>query len=319
MSAFNELKNLCPILASDLEFAETAMETNPASALEKLVHWESLLVQVIFAFEGIDEPADENPATRMNRLNNRGLLPSSMLPFFALLCSNDQPDLTEAAIGMRAKKCLKIAARLAIWFVKSYGPYLPAAVSSAPDDVALVQALRDVPPTDGQRRSARKTALQRAGTMRLTEEETRVIIDHQLRSVGWQVDTGSLRYSMGTRPEKNANKAIAEWHTESGPADYALFAGLDFIGVVEAKKMGKDVLSDLTQSKRYSRDALLDGQARFTGGPWGDYRVPFLFSTNARPYLDQLKEKSGIWFLDARSPTNHPRPLVRQDKPGATC
>jgi type I restriction enzyme R subunit len=64
--------------------------------------------------------------------------------------------------------------------------------------------------------------------------------------------------------------------------------------------MGKDVLSDLTQSKRYSRDDLLDGQARFTGGPWGDYRVPFLFSTNARPYLDQLKEKSGIWFLDAR-------------------
>ncbi|BBO82423.1 hypothetical protein DSCO28_29890 [Desulfosarcina ovata subsp. sediminis] len=108
---------------------------------------------------------------------------------------------------------------------------------------------------------------------------------------------------------QNANKAIAEWHTESGPADYALFAGLDFIGVVEAKKMGKDVLSDLAQSKRYSRDALLDGQARFTGGPWGDYRVPFLFSTNARPYLDQLKEKSGIWFLDARASTNHPRPL----------
>ena len=134
---------------------------------------------------------------------------------------------------------------------------------------------------------------------------------------------------MGARPEKNTNKAIAEWHTESGPADYALFAGLDFIGVVEAKKMGKDVLSDLTQSKRYSRDALLDGQARFAEGPWGDYRVPFLFSTNARPYLDQLKEKSGIWFLDARKPTNHPRPLqgwytaeelvdsMAQDIPGA--
>lgn len=37
--------------------------------------------------------------------------------------------------------------------------------------------------------------------------------------------------------------------------------------------------------------------------------MPFLFPTNARPYLDQLKEKSGIWFLDARDATNHPRPL----------
>jgi len=41
----------------------------------------------------------------------------------------------------------------------------------------------------------------------------------------------------------------------------------------------------------------------------GEYRVPFLFSTNARPYLDPFKEKSGIWFLDVRSPNNHPRPL----------
>lgn len=136
-----------------------------------------------------------------------------------------------------------------------------------------------------------------------------MIIDYQLRSVGWQTDTWSLRHSRGARPEKNTSKAISEWPTESGPADYALFNGLDFVGVVEAKKMGKDVLSDLVQSKRYSRDARLDGQARFAGSPWGQYRVPFLFSTNARPYLDQLKEKSGIWFLDARDATNHPRPL----------
>ena len=73
--------------------------------------------------------------------------------------------------------------------------------------------------------------------------------------------------------------------------------------------MGKDVISDLKQSKRYAQGAQLDGQARFMGGPWGEFRVPFLFSTNARPYLEQLKEKSGIWFLDARLPTNHPRPL----------
>ena len=262
MSAFNDLSNLCPTLVIDLQAAESASETSPAVALDKLADWVPLLIRVILAFEGIDEPADGNPSISMNRLNNRGLLPAALLPFFDLLSAHDPlSGLSESAIRMRAKISMKIASRLAIWFLKSYGPYLPPEVSSASNDNALVQAVREVPPTDGQRRSARKTALQRAATMQLTEEETRVIIDHQLRSVGWQADTGSLRYSNGTRPEKNANKAIAEWHTESGPADYALFAGLDFIGVIEAKKMGKDVLSDLTQSKRYSRDALLDGQA----------------------------------------------------------
>src|SRR5699024_1460043 len=43
--------------------------------------------------------------------------------------------------------------------------------------------------------------------------------------------------------------------------------------------------------------------------PWGDYQVPFLFATNGREYLQQIEQKSGIWFLDARKSTNHPRPL----------
>jgi type I site-specific restriction endonuclease len=37
--------------------------------------------------------------------------------------------------------------------------------------------------------------------------------------------------------------------------------------------------------------------------------VPLLFATNGRPFLRQLAEKSGIWFLDARRDTNHARPL----------
>ncbi len=40
-----------------------------------------------------------------------------------------------------------------------------------------------------------------------------------------------------------------------------------------------------------------------------DFKSPFIFSTNGRPYMEQIKEKSGIWFLDVRDPSNHPRPL----------
>ena len=47
------------------------------------------------------------------------------------------------------------------------------------------------------------------------------------------------------------------------------------------------------------------------GGPWGKekLRVPFLFATNGRAYLQQIAEKSGIWFRDARRDQNHGRAL----------
>ncbi|HAZ13261.1 MAG: type I restriction-modification system endonuclease [Bdellovibrionales bacterium GWA2_49_15] len=145
--------------------------------------------------------------------------------------------------------------------------------------------------------------------LKLDEKTTRKLIDEQLRIVGWEVDTATIRHSKGSRPQKNKNIAIAEWPTESGPADYALFCGLKLLGVVEAKKKGKDVKSDIDQACRYSKGIALDSDFEVIG-KWDKYFVPFLFATNGRPYIEQLKEKSGIWFLDARLPTNLPRPLV---------
>ena len=49
----------------------------------------------------------------------------------------------------------------------------------------------------------------------ITESKTRVLIDEQLRKVGWEADTNNLRYSNGTRPVKGRNLAIAEWKTNS--------------------------------------------------------------------------------------------------------
>jgi type I restriction enzyme R subunit len=40
--------------------------------------------------------------------------------------------------------------------------------------------------------------------------------------------------------------------------------------------------------------------------------VPFVFSANGRPYLKQLETQSGIWFRDARKPTNHRRALTQR-------
>jgi len=78
---------------------------------------------------------------------------------------------------------------------------------------------------------------------------------------------------------------------------------------VEAKRKGKDVLSDLDQAKEYAKNITLQGEEHWAGAPWGEYKVPFLFATNGRPYLKQIETKSGIWFLDARRSNNHPRAL----------
>ena len=143
----------------------------------------------------------------------------------------------------------------------------------------------------------------------LDERETRRLIDAQLRSAGWEADTEEMRYSQGVLPVKGRYMAIAEWPTASGNADYALFAGLDIIGVVEAKRQSKNVAGDITQAKRYSRDFQLRGDAAFLGEPWGKYQVPFVFATNGREFLEQIRTMSGIWFCDLRRSENIGRPL----------
>ena len=151
----------------------------------------------------------------------------------------------------------------------------------------------------------------------LDEAATRRLIDQQLRNAGWEADSEQLTYERGVRPARGKNLAIAEWPTytenphqgarKEGRADYVLFAGLQVVGVVEAKRAGKDVSSVIHQAKDYSAGYLIKANETLPeGSPWGVHRVPFLFSTNGRPYLRQLKTKSGIWFLDARRPQNHP-------------
>ena len=151
----------------------------------------------------------------------------------------------------------------------------------------------------------------------LTEADTREIIDMQLREAGWMADSNKLRHGLGVRPRKGHDLAIAEWPTGKGKAkgraDYVLFRGLTPVAVVEAKKENVDVSGAITQAKRYSTDYQLSADEISPGGPWPtsdtEYKIPFLYSSNGREYLKQLKTKSGTWFLDARRSTNNPYPL----------
>lgn len=180
-----------------------------------------------------------------------------------------------------------------------------------------------------------KKAKKAVDFMNLSEKETRYLIDEQLRRVGWEADTQMLRYANGTRPQKGRNLAIAEWPTANGTgkqgfADYALFVGLKMVALIEAKKTNLDVASVIdVQGKEYAKNVKNDYDSQkvaeeeseyvvhmkyplkdsYQISSWNGYKVPFVFATNGRKYLEQLKTKSGVWFLDLRDSSNIPRAL----------
>ena len=154
----------------------------------------------------------------------------------------------------------------------------------------------------------------------LTEDLTRILIDSQLIEAGWEADSELMDYRKGSRPDPKKNKAIAEWPTTSGPADYILFIGMTPVACVEAKRRNINVAGALTQAERYSKTFQVSGvlnmpwQLENGSGPWvnpnGDnFHIPFLYSSNGRPFLKQSAELSGTWFKDCRKASNLARPL----------
>lgn len=173
----------------------------------------------------------------------------------------------------------------------------------------------------------RNLALEASASLDLEEADTRALIDTQLRAAGWEADSVHLRHAQGARPEHGKARAISEWPVRGGAADYVLFVGLVPLAIIEAKRKSKDVSASVLQSKRYSvgfkpeTGVLLPrpsgAPADFPGWDSGEtqegkpvlLRVPFLFATNGRDYHRQYELTSGIWFMDARVPTNLPRAL----------
>jgi type I restriction enzyme R subunit len=155
---------------------------------------------------------------------------------------------------------------------------------------------------------------QASDNFELDEQETRAIIDAQLRQRGWRADSEELRWASGTRPEQGKQLAIAEVPTAAGPADYVLFDGLCAVAIVEAKRWDQPIQGGIEQAKRYSRAWDLADYAPPEESPWAidglEYEIPLVFASNGREYLHQLKTHRGIWFQDLRRDTNRSRPLA---------
>jgi type I restriction enzyme R subunit len=316
--------------------AEQNLYLDPNTAISRLRLFAETMSRYILAIEEIAVDDYESQKHRLNLLRHYQLISGEISDFFELIRIRGNKASHDATYGdiEEAKTLIHIAFRLAVWYMQVYGQWdfkapryhhpkpeervsqveLEKLTASYKEEMSKIkQELEHLTHQqiyiEKKSKAERRRKLKTLGTnIQLTEPETRLLIDHQLRQAGWEANTTSLRYSLGARPEKGKNKAIAEWPLKKGFADYALFVGLEFVGIVEAKRASKDIPADIEQAKGYSK-LVVRHDNEIIHEPWGDYFVPFLFASNGRPYIQPFEQKSGIWFLDARNPTNHPRAL----------
>ena len=347
MSNFSFLSEKYPALAKLGEFSEKYIYQDSNTTFIKLGIFGENIVKNIIKLEDIDETHISHDKSQINRiklLKREDLLPEEIESILHILRKKRNPAAHEGYENVEeAKVNLELAYKLAVWFMEVYGDYYFEAepfimpkedthlteenlkkleqeyqkkLEEYEKELSNLKSLYKDKENDESEKE--KYIRQRRGKiaakkMNMSEAETRLIIDEQLREAGWEADTNNLRYSKGTRPEKNRNIAIAEWPTsskfkESGFVDYALFCGEKLVGFIEAKKYSTDVSSKVLESKNYAK-GVKEEDIEYVIGRCGEYQVPFLFSANGRKYIEEIKEKSGVHFLDCRKKTNNPKVL----------
>lgn len=334
-SNFSFFRGKWDVLANLGETAEKNVYHDPQTTIMKLRLFGETITKFILASENIREAFGTNQIDRINTLRREGLVEPELLDILETLRLKGNKAVHEADYGIteEAKTLVHLSFRLATWFMEVYGDYdfqAPNFVEPKSEAVINLEALQkeyeekvktlegqleniiqkaEQEPVEAQkeRKSKSKNFMRR---QHLTEAETRTIIDRKLREAGWEANTTTLNHHKnGTLPEKNRNMAIAEWSVNGGRVDYALFIGLKLVGLIEAKAQKKTIPSALeSQTKPYARSVIQVDNEIITPTT-GDYKVPFLYATNGRPYLKQLQEESGIWFWDSRKPLQLARPL----------
>lgn len=333
-SNFSFLQKEFPALAKFGCLAEQYCYVDSNSCLMKLGMIGETIVNLIFTYDRIPLPYDNTAVVRIDTLLREGMITRDLSDILHVLrkARNKAAHENYASVE-EGKTLLQMAYSLCEWFMQTYGdwnyqsqpfvmpepvtqPVLTGTVAEERREEELIKEAEEVAAASEQiDPDTRKEQAQKAATLRTkSEAETRYMIDEQLRKVGWEADTENLRYSKGTRPAKGRCLAIAEWPTDStvgnkGYADYALFVDLQMVATIEAKAIHKDIPSVIDyQCKDYSRN-IRNEDSSYLIGAWGEFKVPFTFATNGRPYLEQYDTKSGIWFLDLRLSYNAPKAL----------
>jgi len=325
-TSFSFLKDEYSELCTIISLSEKLIHLDPSSSLTKSRLFSEKLTHLIWEFEGL-ERQEITLVERINTLFYSNLVPDGVKDVLHRIrksgnrASHDGTGSYNEALFI-LKKCFQLAR----WFYETYeNENIAIKTYQLPEkenkeevlllEKRLTQLSEEI--KDYKQKVANFNAnaqiieerhiraFNNAKNIKKSEAETRELIDEQLREAGWLCDTTEINFKKNkTQPEKGKNKAIAEWPCGTKWADYALFIGTTLYGIVEAKKYATDISTDLRQSKVYASLVTENNQCRLLGD-WNGYKVPFLFSTNGRSYLEQIKTKSGIWFLDIRNKRNH--------------
>ena len=336
-SNFNFLQTDWQGLAKIGEMAEYTLYKDPNTSIMKLRQFGEELINTMIKIENFSFDKNSLAIDKILTLKRAGLIPDDIDRILHSLRKKGN-KAAHGAYGDEeiAETLLSLAVKLGAWFQEVYGTdYLfqsesveykkPENIDYEKEYQRLVERtdeiekelenIRTIPHLAS--REDRKKLISKKKEIEFTEEETRLIIDKQLIDAGWEVDTKLLNYkSNKTLPEKKKNLAIAEWpcikeNGKKGFADYALFLGEKLYGILETKRLNVDIPTALNVDSRiYAKGVEIFENVKFCdGSPFGEYKVPFLFSSNGRGYNKDLPEKSGIWFLDARKEKNLPKVL----------
>jgi len=116
----------------------------------------------------------------------------------------------------------------------------------------------------------------------INEAKTRkLFIDKALKQAGW---VPIVPFQADTQYD---HCSVEEYPTKTGPADYILFHKGKAIACVEGKRIRIGPQNVLQQAKRYARGF---PKGALSLGSFGDYNLPFVYSTNGKI----------IWFQDLR-------------------
>ena len=322
-----------PILYNLCQSAEYHLYSDSSIAVIKLRLFGEKLTDLLFDIHFLEKPYSDNFYNRINQLVSERIISHKLSSLFNTIrikgnIGAHQNKATESD-GLTS---LLTAFKLSKWFVATYGEedysFVDGLRFSKPENLDTRHAINELQlklDTQEKELERYKSQLKKLSKeqekeiieksesssrkMEMNEEETRTLIDEQLRLSGWKVDTVTFNYKKNkTIPKRGEKIAIAEWKVGRLWADYALFIDQKLYGIIEAKKYASDISTDLGQSKVYAKAVEENNDIKLLD-EWRAYKVPFLFSTNGRPYLKQLDTKSGIWFLDVRKERNTSRSI----------
>lgn len=331
---FDFLKDEFTLLGNLGGSAELLVYSDPVAALIKLRQFGEVFTNVLFNEHGMELPYDDSFHTRLKELEYNGILPERVKDLLFTIKKKGNVAVHQVKGSTEDAKTLLFSAfKISKWLCETYSvrqtdlsdlKFKPPVEFDAQQELSslekdyqeleakfnkLLKEREAQGITDEKKHQIQERKQKATRRLDMSEAETREIIDAQLQEAGWEANTSELNFKLHkTTPQRGKNMAIAEWPVGNKWADYALFIGTDLYGIAEAKKYAKDISTDLHQSRIYAELAEEKHSASLLG-KWDELKVPFLFSTNGRPYLEQLKTKSGIWFLDIRHEHQMARPL----------